>query len=330
MPLGTFVNDATYGLDKKIEEDFLPQFWQQDLLGDQRLGIPAFRDIDFLLYNQTWAKEMGFQSAPTTTAQFMTQSCKAAAELLLDNNRENDGTGGWIINRNEYVLLSWLRGFNVADFPQQESSYAFDQAQTLVTFKYLRKMYDDNCAWLSLNPTPYDYFSERQALFISADLNDLQPQSSSMDSVGNADQWLVLPYPSQNGNPVIIPQGSSYAVMRSSKAQELASWLFIRWMNDPQQQEALAKENKDFPASQALLKTFSGERGEKWAAAAKLLANVQPAPRTSEWRVARFVLPDAFLQVIQSLDEPVDIAGIIEILDETIANLSAQPAASGW
>ena len=325
-----FVNDTTYGMDAAVQDDFFSQFWQQDVVNDQRLGIPASRDIHFMFYNQTWAKELGFTAPPTTTAQFMTQSCSASASLLNDNTRENDGTGGWIINRNEYALLSWLRGFGIADFPMEEKIYKFDQKQTIAAFEYLRKMYDENCSWISRNPTPYEYFAGRQALFISADLNDLNPQISAMQILQNEDQWLVIPYPSQNGDPVVIPQGSSYGIIRSTKAQELASWLFIRWMNEQQQQKALAKENADLPVSKQLIEEFSKSRDGKWADVATLIADIQPSPRTSEWRVARFVLPDAFYQSIQTIILPVQFSAIVEMLDETINRLSTQPAPIGW
>ncbi|PKN85333.1 MAG: hypothetical protein CVU46_11420 [Chloroflexi bacterium HGW-Chloroflexi-8] len=328
--LDEFVNDSIYGMDAAVQSDFFSQFWQQDVVNDQRLGIPASRDIHFLFYNQTWANELGFTAPPATTTQFMTQSCSASASLLNDKTRDNDGTGGWIINRNEYVLISWLRGFGIADFPVDEKVYEFDQKQTIAAFEYLRKMYDDNCSWISRNPTPYEYFAGRQALFISGDLNDLNPQISAMDILQNEDQWLVIPYPSQNGDPVVISQGSSYGIIRSTKAQELASWLFIRWMNEPQQQKALAKENSDLPVSKQLIEEFTKSRDGKWADVATLLKAVQPSPRTSEWRVARFVLPDAFYQSIQTIILPVQFTAIVEMLDETVRSLSNQPASSGW
>jgi len=328
--LDAFVNDATYGMDAGVQDDYVAQFWQQDIINDQRLGIPASRDVHFMFYNQTWAKELGFNAPPTTTAQFITQSCAASASLLNDKSLENDGTGGWIINRNEYVLLSWLRAFGIADFPVEEKVYEFDQAQTIAAFEYLRKMFDDNCSWISRNPTPYEYFAGRQALFISGDLNDLNSQISAMQILKNEDQWLVIPYPSQNGDPVVIPQGSSYGIIRSTKAQELASWIFIRWMNEPQQLKALAKENSDLPVSKQLVEEFAKTRDGKWADVAALIAEIQPSPRTSEWRVARFVLPDAFYQSIQTIIQPVQFSDIVEMLDETINRLSNQPATIGW
>ncbi len=174
------------------------------------------------------------------------------------------------------------------------------------------------------------HFANRQALLISADLNDLAPLESAMQIAGNADQWVVLPYLSEAGDPVVLSQGSSYGIMRSNKAQELASWLFIRWMNEPDQQMELAKVNADLPVTNTLLAEISNVRDKNWQTVALLLEYLQPSPRTSDWRVARFVLPDAFYQTLQIHIVPEQFPEIVQLLDETILSLSDLPAASGW
>jgi hypothetical protein len=60
------------------------------------------------------------------------------------------------------------------------------------------------------------------------------------------------------------------------------------------------------------------------------LAYIQPAPRTSDWRIARFVLPDAFFQTLQIHIMPDQFPEIVRLLDETILSLYDLPASSGW
>lgn len=330
LSLNKFVQDPNLGLDSKRVEDFHPQFWQQDFVNDEQLGIPVARDIHFLLYNQTWAQELGFQNSPANVTEFTEQTCAAGASLLQDKPIDNNGMGGWIIDRDDYVLLSWLRGFGISDFPEQETVYEYNQPQTIETFEYLKKLFDDGCAWVGRNPTAYDYFANRQALFISADLNDLALIASTMQLAGNKDQWVVLPYLSKNNGPVVIPQGSSFGIMRSSKAQELASWLFIRWMIEPDQQNQLANANIDLPVTQTLLTDFSKKRSKEWQSVVLLLERIQAAPRTSDWRIARFVLPDAFYQILQIHILPEQFPEIVKLLDATILSLVNQPATPGW
>jgi len=330
LSLDKYIQDSTLGLDASTLEDFFPPFWQQDIVNGEQLGIPISRDVHFLLYNQTWAKDLGFASPPVNYLQFNTQTCAAGAALAHDNRIDNNGMGGWIINRNDLVLLSWLRGFGIADFPEKEMIYQYNQPQTIKAFAYIRKLFDDGCAWVSRNPTPYEYFANRQALVISADLNDLSYLEHAMQIAGNEDQWIVLPYLSESGDPIVLSQGSSFGILRSNKAQELASWIFIRWLNEPEQQLQLAKANADLPVTNTLLSEFSATRDEKWQAVVALLEYIQPGPRTSDWRVARFVLPDAFYQTLQIHILPEQFPDIVRLLDETILSLSDLPASAGW
>ena len=330
ISLDKYIQDSTYGLDANTLEDFFPPFWQQDIVNGEQLGIPVSRDVHFLLYNQTWAKDLGFANSPVNFSQFNAQTCAAGAALAHDNRIDNNGMGGWIINRSDLVLLSWLRGFGIADFPEQEMIYQYNQPQTIKAFTYIRKLFDEGCAWVSRNPTPYEYFANRQALIISADLNDLDPLESIMQIAGNEDQWVVLPYLSETGDPVVLPQGSSLGILRSSKAQELASWIFIRWLNEPDQQLEFAKANADLPVTNKLLSEFSNTRDEKWQAVVAMMEYIQPAPRISDWRIARFVLPDAFFQTLQIHIMPDQFPEIVRLLDETILSLYDLPASSGW
>ncbi|OJX38241.1 MAG: hypothetical protein BGO78_09510 [Chloroflexi bacterium 44-23] len=330
LALDSFVNDANYGLSLEQQQDFLPVFWQQDLISGERIGIPFNRDINFLVYNSSWAKEIGIKNAPVTLDQIRSQFCTAGQYLLNDNNFENNGMGGWIINRNEQVLLSWMRSFGITDFPDAEETYSFDQTAALQTMAFLRGLMDGNCAWVSRDPSPINYFINREALAFSAQLKDLDALTTALKKANSTDEWQIIPYRSQSGDPVVITQGSSYGILRSTKAQELASWLFMRWMSETENQLALAKVSSDLPVSTSTQKQVSNARGTYWPQVLALVEEAQPAPRTAEWMVGRFVLQDAFYQVIQGIIPSEQYPQILQLLDETIANLKDKPPFPGW
>ena len=330
LPLDQFISDSTFGMDQTVIGDFHPLFWGQDVVDGQRLGIPIARDAQFLLYNQSWGKFLGFRLPPETPEQFQVQVCAARDAQLLNKDILLHGTGGWIINRQDYPLISWLKAFGVADFPVNEEPYSFDQIATLDTFVFLRQLADDTCAWNSRNPTPYDYFSNRQALMFSANIKDLITQEEILKANENTDDWVVIPDPGVNKEPVMITYGPSFGILRSSKTQELASWLFIRWMSEPLQQKQMAKENPNLPVSLALLSELSPDHNKQWGELVKLLDIAQSGPRTSEWRVARFVLPDAAFQIFQTNILPEQFPSVINLLDETIGDLVELPASTGW
>lgn len=330
ITLDGYLNDIQYGLDSEQISDFIPLFWEQDVLDGQRLGIPISRNANFLALNVSWAKELGINIAAMTPQSFRNQTCQARDELLNDNDWRNNGMGGWIVKQNEYTILNWLNTFQLEDFPTGEKPYKFDQSATLDGFTFLREIFDEDCAWIARNPTHYEYFANRQALYISADVYDLEPLQKTFALLGSEDQWQVTPYPHKQAKPELITHGESMGILKSDPAQELASWLFIRWLSMPEQQIQLAKVNPGLPVSQSIIEQISSDRSEQWNQVIAFLDGARPAPRTAEWRVARFILQDAAYQVYLSNIMPVQYPQIIGEMDSIILDLSQQPASLPW
>jgi ABC-type glycerol-3-phosphate transport system substrate-binding protein len=151
-----------------------------------------------------------------------------------------------------------------------------------------------------------------------------------MELFENEEQWQVIPYPQQQAQPEIFTHGDSLGILKSDPTKELASWLFIRWLSLPEQQIRLAKVNPGLPVSQSVIAQIETDRSSQWNQVVALLDDARPAPRTAEWRVARFVLPDAAYQIFLTNVTPVQYPQIISLLDTIIADLSQQPASTAW
>ena len=85
--------------------------WDQDSLDGYRYGIPAQRTAKVMIYNRTWAKELGFDDLPATPEDFEKQTCAAYNALLNDNNKDNNGLGGWVIDNDAMTMASWAAAF---------------------------------------------------------------------------------------------------------------------------------------------------------------------------------------------------------------------------
>ncbi len=330
ITLDGYLNDLQYGFSTELIEDFLPLFWDQDILDTHRLGIPISRNANFLVQNLSWAKELGFDIPAMTPQLFRQHTCLARDELQNDNDWQNNGLGGWIVQQDEFTILSWLNTFELTDFPVTETPYAFEQAATLDAFTFLRELFDEDCAWNARNPTHYEYFANRQALYISADIYDLEPIQKTFTRMENEDQWRVIPYPNKKAQPEIITHGDSLGILKSNPTQELASWLFVRWLSQSDQQIRLATVNPGIPVSQSIIAQLETKRSQQWNQVVALLDDARLAPRSAEWRVARFVLQDAAYQIYLANITPVQYPQIISLLDATIADISQQPASLSW
>jgi hypothetical protein len=104
----------------------------------------------------------------------------------------------------------------------------------------------------------------------------------------------------------------------------------VRWLSSPEQQSEIAEMNPGLPVSQSIISDLSKDRSDQWNQVVSLLDTAKSTPRTAEWRVARFVLPDAAFQIYLANITPDQYPQIIAMLDTIITELSAQPASLSW
>lgn len=318
--LTDYESNLDWGLSAAEIADFYPVFYEQDQSAGRQIAIPAERSAKVLFYNTTWARELGFEQPPATPAEFERQACAAAQALLMDPGRENDGLGGWIVNRDSMTILSWMAAFGASPSAETGGALRFNTRESTEAFTYLRDLYDRGCAWISRDPLPYDYFATRRALFYAGSLDQIRAQVWAMTRANNSDQWGPVAFPSQDGEPALVASGFSYGILRSMPERQLASWLFIRHMLLTRNQVRLVEVNHTLPVSQsaqAALSNFAS-RNPEWAAALKLVPDAVKAARVpGVWWAASGVLEDATWQMLQVLT-PVPADTILEQADEVV------------
>ena len=333
VDLAPYLNDPTWGLGSEGVADFPAVFWSQDNLGGKQLGVPAQRSARFLFYNKTWAHELGFDNPPSTADEFRQQVCAANASFRKDADPQNDGYGGWIVDTDWETIYSWMLAFG-GGVMDGNASYGFQTDPNLAAFQFLKGLYDDNCAWLAVDPTnpkdishgPYfDQFAKRLALFVSGDLAEVPMASESMSQAKNTDEWTLLPYPGTNGS-VLVAYGPSYSVLKSTPDKELAAWLFTRWLVSPENQSQWVTATGLFPLTHAA-ENMAGQFpsvATQWAAAVGELSLAQGVPQLASWRKVRYLLQDA-ADVIFQTDIPLDqIPSTLTEMDSMAKELSTQ------
>ncbi len=324
--LNDLIADPYFGLSEQQRADFPLAFWQQDQSGGSQVGIPAQRDVPVMFYNQTWATELGFTQPPLTVNDFKEQACAAAFANAHDRFAANDGTGGWLINTDGLVVYSWLRSFGLEDALSGEPlQFQFNQPATEAALTFVRSMVDESCAWFSRTTASNEYFTNRQALLYTGHLSDLALQSKTNARLKSADSWTVLPFPDSD-RPVTVASGLSYGILHSNPAAEAAGWLFVRWMSQPENSAQLLLAGGGLPVSTAAVELAQSQMAEtpQWAPSLQWMPTVQSAPPVAGWRIARFVLQDAFWQALQSFTTVEDFPLILEQIDATILEVQAQ------
>lgn len=336
VDLSTYVHDPLVGFSTQEQEDFYPAFWEQDAWGEQRFGIPAQRSGQLLYYNQTWANELGFATPPLTPSEFERQACTAAQANNSDSSPDNDGSGGYIISTNYSAVLGWITAFNgqvtrpsssgaTADSPQSEG-YQFNTPAVANTFNYLRKLYDQHCAWVSENEPPDGDFASRRGLFTAGSISGLPYQAGAFGLAGNGDQWTAIAFPSQSGQAAIDVYGPSYALMASNPQKQLAAWLFIQWLAAPQNSARLVEASSSFPLRASSLPHLENYKNShpQWAAAVALLPKAHSEPSLQSWNTVRWAVSDATTQLFRYYFTASEVPTLIKLLDQTAAELNGE------
>jgi ABC-type glycerol-3-phosphate transport system substrate-binding protein len=290
VDLTPYAQDPAYGIDSS---DIPNVFWNQDHFGGRRVAIPAQRTARFLLWNETWAGEIGFDSSPDAPSDFEQQACRAQQAMLKDETPQNDFMGGWYVDTDAMTAYAWLLAFEGGIL--EGSDYRFLTPNNIESFTFLRKLSESLCAWQLANTDPFIAFANREAMFITASLEDLPDIARAFASAKNTDVWKVISFPGANEDALVV-YGSSYVIPKSTDEKQLAAWLFARWLLDNKQDARWVEATHLFPLRTSTMDLLGDYEmtHPQWAQAIKLLPQGEIQPQLASWRKVKVMLGDGF------------------------------------
>lgn len=323
VDLSAYVDDPVWGWSASEQTDFYSPFWEQPAGSEARTSLPAQRSAQVLFYNLTWAKELGFRTPPATFEQFQEQACAAAQVNLEDDRADNDKTGGWIISTDYPGVLGWLYASGSEIVRQDGKGYRFNTPQVEEALGLLRELYENGCAWLSENQDLESDFAGRLGLFATGSITDIPYQQAALTSAGNRDDWTVLPFPAKRGQAAIAVYGPSFTILESTPEEQLASWLFIRWLLSPENQARWAQASQSFPLRTSAQEHFdsSNPMPAQWSAAVDLLDYAHPEPAYRSWEAVRFAVSDVATQLFRWYFTAEQLPSTVRLLDRTASEL---------
>lgn len=321
VELTSYMQDPMYGFEKTDLADFEPIFWKLAGEGQPVYGLPAQVSAQFLYYNQTWAKELGFSHPPLTATEFRQQVCAANQSFRADADLQNDGYGGWIVNTNPTSMQAWMLAFGgrVVD---EKGNYDFSNPGNLKALTFLKKLYDDHCAYISNEPLAYSPFAGRLALFITADLVEVANQQLALDQAKNQDAWTLMPFPGDQS--ALVAEGPFLTLLDSTPKKQLAAWLFTRWMLSDLVQKGWVQAAGTLPLRISMVSQLTEyEKNHKqWMLAVSYMDDLQVQPRLASWRLGRLVLGDGSAFIFRT---DLDTARIPEVLAQMGTTVNPLP-----
>jgi ABC-type glycerol-3-phosphate transport system substrate-binding protein len=316
--LTNYVSDPKYGIDSS---DIAPVILNQDLVGEARAAFPAQRSAQVLLWNETWAGELGFDSMPESSEDFRTQACGAQKSMLSDEFAENDALGGWLVNTDSMTAYSWMLAFGGGVL--EGGNYRFLTPNNIDAYKFLRELSETSCAWQSASVDSVTSFANREALFITASLTDLPSVARAIAGANSTDKWSVMPFPGED-NGALTVYGSSYVILDSTDEEQLAAWLFVRWLTDNKQDARWVETTHLFPLHTSTIELLGDyeKTHPQWKQAVDLLPQGELQPQLASWRTVKIMLGDGFTHMYRVNIPSGQVAAILAQMETMSKDLS--------
>ena len=319
--LFAYQNDDSWGFNGNEQTDFSSILMEAFAQDDTLTALPFSPTSRVIFYNTTWGEALGFTESPINQAGFQDVSCAATEQNLNDEQVNNDGTGGWLINFDPLVWLSWYHAFG-GDW-EGKPGPTFNDELGRIAFGTFKSLYDQGCIWIGRRSDPYSYFAERIAVMYAGSLEQISIQSGWMEQVENDDEWTVVGFPGPEANSMLV-KSSGLFLSENAPEEQLASWLFAKHLSSPDVEAELIKSSFSLPvrtSTMDFLLDFS-EEYPQWAEGVALLDNASYVPTSDDWELGQWVLQDAIYQIF--LREADQLPGILEELDRMIGEVTGE------
>jgi hypothetical protein len=191
-----YTKDPLYGIDSGYSQCV----FESGLSWRAACGFPTSARRA-LLWNETWAGEIGFDSSPDAPDDFNQQACRAQKAMLKDDSPQNDFMGGWYVDTEPMTAYAWLLAFEGGVL--EGSGYRFLTPHNIEAFTFLRELSEATCSWQAAGVDPLTAFANREAMFITASLEDLPEVARAFASANNTDTWKVIPFPGANEDALV-------------------------------------------------------------------------------------------------------------------------------
>ena len=137
------------------------------------------------------------------------------------------------------------RGGQMLD--EDAETYAFDSVEGLETLTFTQELIGGGCAVLKAERFgDRTDFGNGTVLFTIGSTSELAQYREAV-AEGAGFNWSITLLPTDLHTPKVLFEGPVFATFRATPEKQLATWLFLRWFAEPQQQARWAQAFSAFP-----------------------------------------------------------------------------------
>ena len=240
VDLNPYVNDSKWGFTSD-EMDNLNQgvmavnIFNSAPYNGAMLAWPNQISANTLAVNMTVLNALGYDKPPETFDDFMAVACAAANSDLTGAN--DVAMRGYPIKADSSNFESMLAGRGGRIFDYSTDSYDFTTPEAIATFQMYHDLYANNCGYIPDsaygNTDDFALGINPMALGSSAGIPFIK---SGFENSGVTADWVTTTTPWTEGNQAIQVYVPSVMIIQGTPEQNLAAWLFMKWLTgtDPQ------------------------------------------------------------------------------------------------
>lgn len=253
VALEPYLENGVYGLTAEERADFIPAFLAHDRLPqfeNRTYGFPYRRSQGVIFYNADWLAELyesgaiSFSGPPQTPEQFAEAACAATAK---------PSAVGYEIATEASRIAAWTYAFGGDIYDAASGRFTWDNPGTVAAMQMMQDLYQRGCAKkIAEHQGELFDFSSQMALFVygSSAYMPIYQGAVADDPLGGFN-WSVAPIPYVGETPVQNSFGPSLSIPRTDPATQLAAWIFVKYLTQPEVQAQWAAGSDYFPVRQS-------------------------------------------------------------------------------
>jgi len=254
VALNPYVESEKWGYAEENLADFFPVTLAVDYLPqfEAHYGWPHYKSMEVMYYNEDWLAELGYDGPPETWDEFAEMACKAVEQPFSGATGEGAPLGyEYTIDGSRFATFVFSRGGNIVN--ENGTGYVFNGPEGLAALIFLKDLVERGCAAEAAESYGDRIdFGAGRVLFTISSISGLPYYKQAVDE-GAGFKWSVNPPPhsADRDAPRMNIYGASQSIFVSTPKQQLAAWLFIKWMSQPRQQATWAGGTGTYPIRRA-------------------------------------------------------------------------------
>ncbi len=251
-PLDDYIGSPQYGLTADDVADIHPAFLESvrsPLFDNQMMSFPLSRSLMVLYYNADWLNELGYETPPETWEQFREMSMVAT-----DPDAQ---TYGCALAVNAPTVANWLWSRGGGLMSPDGKIAVFNGPEAVESLAFVQALMDDGYAYQTAERDGGQTdFADEKILFTFDSTERLPHYAQLISDKATGEprfNWSVAPMPHSTAQPVVLIYGPSVCVFKTAPQKQLASWLFIRWFVQRDNNVRWATVANYFPMRQSAL-----------------------------------------------------------------------------